>query len=160
MLKFYDVENNYVRFLQTHDKRIPNVSETGNSKFLCGVVLAINGVDYYAPISSNTNVYQTSYPIAGANGKIISTIRFCFMFPAPLTVLTEKNFKQIRKINNPYADLLQKEWVNCRDNEKLILNKALSVYNIGCNKEHKFNYTCCDFKLLEQVFGNYQKKFG
>ena len=157
MLKFYDVDNDYVKFLQLHDRQVPNISYAGNNKFLCGVVLSVNGVDYYAPVSSNTTIYRTSYPIKDSKGAVIATIRFCFMFPAPMSALTVKDFKQLRKTDRLYADLLQKEWNDCRDNAGSIINKALSVYKIGCNKEHKFNYTCCDFKLLESVFDGYIK---
>lgn len=82
--------------------------------------------------------------------RVIATIRFCFMFPAPFEVLTEKNFKIIDSTDSKYADLLSIEYNCCLSNEAKILTKAKSVYKIGCNKAHKFNYTCCDFKLLEK----------
>ena len=119
MLKFYDVDEKYVKFLQSHDNQIPNISYTNNNKFLCG---------------------------------IIATIRFCFMFPVPLAYVTEKDFSKIRKRDSAYADLLLKEWRDCDKNELAILTKAESIYKIGCNKSHPFNYTCCDFKLLEREY--------
>ena len=151
MLKFYDVDDRYVKFLQSHDKQVPNITYFGYNKFICGIVLSINGCDYYAPISSNKNVYRTSYPIT-ASGIVIATIRFCFMFPAPLSVLTEKDFAQVRKTDNAYADLLLKQWRCCQTNYNAIMLKAQTVYKIGCNKNHYFNHACCDFKMLESVY--------
>lgn len=150
MLKFYDIDENYVKYLQSIDKQIPNISYNTNNKFICGVVLNINNFNYYAPISSNSQIQRTNLPIFDKQGKIIATIRFCFMFPAPISVLTEKNFKIVNSVNSKYADLLAIEYNYCLSIEPNILAKARSVYKIGCNKNHKFNYTCCDFKLLEQ----------
>ena len=47
MLKFYDIDEDYIKFLKTIDKQVPNVKYDSNNKFLCGVVLDINGVKYY-----------------------------------------------------------------------------------------------------------------
>lgn len=150
MLKFYDVDEKYVAYLQSIDRQIPNIRYDSNNKFICGIVLDINGFSYFAPISSNPQIQRTNLPIFDKHNKVIATIRFCFMFPAPPTALTEKNFKLIDKIDSKYADLLSTEYNYCTINEPRILQKAKAVYEIGCNKAHKFNYTCCDFKLLEQ----------
>jgi len=155
MLKFYDVDDNYVRFLQIHDNQVPNISYFSNNKFICGIVLSVNNSNYYAPVSHNTTVHRTSYPIKDSHGNIIATIRFCFMFPAPLSVLTVKDFAHIRTYDSKYADLLLKEWNDCNANTNAIISKANSVYQIGCNSSHYLNYTCCDFILLEQKMQEY-----
>ena len=154
MLKFYGVEENYVNYSKTIDKQIPDISYYTNNKFVCGIVLNINGINYYAPISHTTHKFRTSKLIYD-NGVPISSIRFSFMFPAPKSVLTQKDFKQIRLQDKHYADVLAAEYKFCVTNESSILQKANSVYAIGCNKEHKFNYTCCDFKKLESEYSKY-----
>ena len=157
MLKFYDINENYVEYLQTIDRQIPNIGYSTNNKFICGIILNIDGYNYYAPVSSNTKMYRTSFSIKNKNNFIIATIRFCFMFPAPFDVLMEKNFKLVKQSNSRYADLLINEYDYCVLNEDKILKKAKSVYDIGCNKKHKFNYTCCDFKLLENKMSGYEE---
>ena len=82
MLRFYDVDENFVRYLQSVDRQIPNVSSSANSKFVCGIVLRINGIDYYAPISSITQTQRTNLPIIDKKRKVLATVRFSFMFPA------------------------------------------------------------------------------
>ena len=77
------------------------------------------------------------------------------MFPAMPSVLVVKDFSAIRKRDQAYADLLLKEWNDCNGNDTQIKNKAISVYKIGCNKNHPFNYACCDFRLLESLYMNY-----
>lgn len=157
MLKFYDIDENYIQFLKTIDRQVPDVKYNSNNKFLCGVVLEINGVKYYAPISYKTDKQQTNLQIFD-NGIPISTIRFSFMIPAFDEVLTYKNFKEIAKTDPSYASLLHAEHSYCSNNVTEIKEKALSVYKIGCNKKHKLNYTCCDFKKLEKHYMEYKDK--
>ena len=102
MLKFYDIDENYIQFLKTIDRQVPDVKYDSNNKFLCGVVLEINRVKYYAPISHKTDKQQTNLQIFD-NGVPISTIRFSFMIPAFDEVLTYQNFKDIAKIDPNYA---------------------------------------------------------
>lgn len=156
MLRFYDIDENYVKYLQTIDKQIPNIHYSTNNKFVCGVVLDINGVKYYAPIS-HMNKQQRTNMLIYDKGRPISSIRFSFMLPATNDVLTVKNFADIAKTNQSYADVLAAEYKYCSDNIQSVYDKALAVYKIGCNKSHKFNYTCCDFLKLEQEYQKYNK---
>ena len=154
MIKFYDVDKNYINFLKTIDSQIPNIEYEGNNKFVCGIVLTINNINYYAPISHMINRQRTNIQIT-ENGRVLSTIRFSFMFPAMENVLTVKDFSVIAQNNQQYADLLSAEYRFCRTHEAEIYNKALQVYKIGCNKNHVLNYTCCDFKKLEEHYLEY-----
>ena len=98
-----------------------------------------------------TNKQQTNMLIKD-NGVPISTIRFSFMIPATEEVLIYKNFAEIAKKDPAYADLLSKEYKFCRDNLDSISEKAMKVYEIGCNPNHKLNYVCCKFKKLENHY--------
>lgn len=124
-------------------------------QFVCGVVLKINGVNYYAPISHTTKKYQTSMLIYENNAPI-SSIRFSFMLPAYEDILKINNFKQIAKIDQNYANIISAEYNYCLKHESEIRQKAQSVYKIGYNKNHRLNYTCCDFQKLEQEYMNYK----
>lgn len=149
MLKFFDVDANYANYLRGFDSRIPNITYKTHNKFVCGIVLRIGDYDYFAPISSNTAKQQTNMVIKDKNGTDLSSIKFCFMFPAPPDLVTVKDFKTIRQQDSAYADLLEKELEFCRNNEAGILSKAQKVYAIGCNPQHVLHGNCCDFKLLE-----------
>lgn len=157
MLKFYDIDENYVKYLQKIDKQVPNICYETNNKFVCGIVLKVNDINYYAPISHMTTKQQTNMQIF--DGKVpIATIRFSFMIPAYDEVLMQKKFAEIAKVNSKYADLLGAEYRYCVSHEKEINEKALAVYKIGCNKNHRLNYTCCDFKKLEVEYLKYKIK--
>lgn len=155
MLNFYDIDENYINFLKTIDSQVPNVKYDSNNKFVCGIVLKVNGVNYYAPVSHKTDKQQTNMQIFD-NDVPIATIRFSFMIPAFNEVLTRKNFKDIAKTNPSYAALLHAEYSYCSAHLKDIQAKASSVYRIGCNKNHRLNYTCCDFKKLEAEYLKYK----
>lgn len=157
MLKFYDVNPNYINFLKQLDTKVPDISYDTNNKFVCGTVLNIKGTEYFVPVSHNTTLYRTSLGIYDHN-TVIATLRFSFMFPATDSVLTEKNFNDIRKVDAPYADLLSKEWLYCIHNEKKIQSKALSVYKMGTNEHHAMFKNCCNFKLLEEKYKEYNKE--
>ncbi|WP_099470091.1 type III toxin-antitoxin system ToxN/AbiQ family toxin [Konateibacter massiliensis] len=156
-MKFYDIDKDYVKYLQKFDKKVPNIEYSTNNKFVCGVVFKCNGIAYYAPISHITNKQQTNLQIF-QDDKVISTIKFSFMIPAYDNVLVEKKFKEIAKQDQKYADLLYSEYMYCLKHKDEIYKKATSVYKIGCNKNHKLNYACCDFKLLESIYLNYDIK--
>ena len=94
MLRFYDIDTDYIKFLKTIDHQVPNVKYNSNNKFVCGIVLEVNNIKYYAPISHKTEKQQTNIQIFD-NGKPISTIRFSFMLPAFDDVLFLKDFKEI-----------------------------------------------------------------
>lgn len=149
MLKFYDIDPAYANYLQQFDRRIPDISYGTNSKFVCGIVLSIAGYNYFAPISSNTVKQQTNILIEDDNGRVLSSIKFSFMFPAPGSAITPKNFREVRKVDYAYADLLEKEYKFCKKNEQAIRDKAMKVYKIGCNPGHKLHRNCCNFRLLE-----------
>ena len=155
MLKFYDIDKNYINFLKTIDTQVPDIEYSSNNKFVCGIVLEINGVKYYAPISHKTDKQQTNLQIFD-KGRPISTIRFSFMIPAYDEVLKIKDFKSIAQSDPNYAALLHAEYSYCSSHLNDIKAKALAVYNIGCNKNHRLNYTCCDFKKLEEHYTEYK----
>lgn len=154
MIKFYDVDKNYINFLRSIDRQIPKFDYSTHDKFVCGIVLSVGDVNYYAPISHFNKQQKTNFPIYD-KGSIISTVRFCFMFPVPSDVLTIKDFKAIAKTDVHYADLLNTEYNYCKSHIDDLLKKANDVYRIGCNKNHFLNHTCCDFKKLEKEYTNY-----
>lgn len=156
MLGFYDVDKDYIDYLKKIDHQIPNVSYESNNKFVCGVVFNVNDIQYYAPISHMNRKQRTNMPIY-SKGKIISTIRFSFMFPAFDSVLVRKDFGEIAKANEQYARLLRTEYRFCVSHQDQIRQRAKQVYDIRCNKDHALNYTCCDFTKLEKYYLDFNK---
>ena len=52
-IQFYYVDPDYINYLKQVDPRVPDVEYTERRrKMICGAVLEVNGVSYYAPLSS------------------------------------------------------------------------------------------------------------
>jgi protein AbiQ len=145
-LKFYDIDENYINYLKTFDRQVPNVHYNKFNKFFCGIVLQVGQYDYFAPITSLTKQQRTNFLIYD-KGRAISSIRFSFMIPAFPEVLILKDFN---KQPQSYRDLLNAEIKYCNQSVDKIYKKAKQVYKIGTNRNHPLSYTCCDFNLLEQ----------
>jgi len=154
MLEFFQVEDQYIKFLQKFDKRIPIISYKTHDKFLCGTVLRIGNHHYYVPVSSVTKQMHTNFALYDAKGALLSSLRFCFMFLATAQVLTRISIKGIKQNDPQYAALLQEEWNYCRANEASILTIAKRVFKMGCNANHPLHYACCDFPMLEREYVN------
>lgn len=152
MFKFYDVDKKYINVLQKVDNQIPNFDYARNTKFVCGIVLNINNCDYFSPVSSFNQRQKTNVVIYD-KGRALSSIRFCFMFPAFQEVIQVKDFS---KESSEYIDLLNAEIKFCNKNVELILKTAKETYKIGTNKRHPLNYTCCDFLKLEEESQKYR----
>lgn len=144
-LKFYEVDENYLHYLKNFDRQIPDMNYTRFNKFVCGVVLTIGNLNYFAPISSFKKKQSTNFVI-NDKGRDISSIRFCFMFPAPDEVIKLKDFSTVPE---HYRDLLNAEVNFCNKNVGEIHKIAQKVYKIGTNPNHPLSHTCCNFKLLE-----------
>ena len=150
MIAFYEVDKQYADYLRTYESKVPQIQYEGKSKFVCGVVLVVNDCTYFAPISSQKDRQQTNIQITDKSGMVLSTIRFAYMFPAPIDILQKMDFHKVQETDPRYASLLQKEYEFCRAHEAQICEKARKVYEIGCNPDHVLNRYCCDFRLLEE----------
>lgn len=155
MLKFYEVDSNYIAYLKNFDDQIPDFNYTKFNKFVCGIVLNIGSFNYFAPVSSFNQQQRTNFLIRD-NGVPISSIRFCFMFPVPPQMITLKNLS-----NEPqsYKDLVNAEIRYCNNNRSAILKQALQVYKIGSNRNIPLAKTCCDFKLLEAKYDDFIQQY-
>ena len=132
MLSFYEIDGNYINYLRTNgEKRIPRIDYKEHKKFFCGIILTINNINYFAPVSSNKNKMYTSFLIKEINKKtkeekVLSSLRFSFMFPCPMSVLHLKDFN---KEDEKYRILLRKELHYCNSNIEKIKKKLTKFIN-------------------------------
>lgn len=158
-MRFYYVDSDYVKYLRQFENKISTLDygANKNEKFICGVLLTVNNCDYYAPISSNKQLFKTSFPIYDKDN-LLSTVRLSYMFPVPKSLLTEVNFKEIKKTNLGYYSLIRKEWNYILHNQEQLIKQAEKVYKIGTSKNHFLKKNCCDFILLEEKCQQYTLK--
>ena len=146
-LKFYEVDSEYIKYLKENaDNKIPNIDYKKHKKFFCGIVLTINNFNYFAPVSSYNKKLHTTFIIKDKQ-KVISSLRFSFMFPCPIEYLNQKDFS---KEDEKYQILLRKELKYCNKNREKIIKKAKEIYKLGLNEYTRKKFNICNFKLLEE----------
>lgn len=155
-LNFYTVDSQYVDFLKKSENeqrgfsRVPDIEYGQNRKpkFLCGVVLQVNNIDYYVPVTSYKQQKPDNFLIKADNGRVISSLRFNYMFPIPKNLVAERNISN--EPDRAYRALLAQELRYCIKNQDKIQHLAERTYkrvNLGLDKGLVAN--SCAFKLLE-----------
>jgi protein AbiQ len=156
-LNFYTVDVNYVQYLQKAEQgkrgfsRVPNMaySEKYKQKFLCGIVLQINDVDYYVSVTSYKQQKPNNFLITADNGQIVSSLRFNYMFPIPKGLLAVRIIDD--EPDRSYRALLAQELRCCIKNQSVIQNLAERTYKqVLLGKDLGLVANSCDFSLLEQ----------
>ncbi len=164
-LNFFTVDNAYVKYLQDVEtakrgfSRVPDMSYSKNRKpkFLCGIVLKIGTYDYYVPVSSYKKQMPDNFLIKAKNGKVISSLRFNYMFPVPSAYIS------VRRIDiepdKAYKALLSQELRFCIKHKNEILWRATRTYKrVLLGKNPGLVYNSCDFSLLEEHARYYPNK--
>lgn len=173
-MKLYTVSDKYINYLRIFDKRVyDNKEETRKAtrKYL-GIVLKINDLNYYIPMSSpkksdykNNEIRKSIVPII----RIISneeidgipvlkgTLRLSNMIPVPDSELTLYEPKLEK--NKNYKILVEKELEFIHKNENMIEKFAKIIYNQKVNNYNvSYIENIVDFKLLEQKCIEYINK--
>ena len=155
-LNFYTVDSAYVEYLKNAEiqKRgfthVPNMVYGNNrkQKFLCGIVLQINGVNYYVPVSSFKQKRADNFLILADSGDVVSSLRFNYMFPIPNGVVHERIIHSEPDIK--YRALLSQELRYCIKNQDIIRKYAERTYKrVQLGKDLGLVQNSCDFALLE-----------
>ena len=161
-LNFYTADLDYVKYLQEAEKkcrgfsRVPNMEYINGhkQKFLCGIVLRVNDVDYYVPVTSYKQQKSDNFLIKADNGQVVGSLRFNYMFPIP------KELIAIHIISNEpdraYRTLLAQELRYCIKNQDKIMRLAERTYKrVLLGKDMGLVVNSCDFKLLEKEYHKY-----
>ena len=161
-LNFYTADLDYVRYLQKAEQekrgfsRVPNMaySEKHKQKFLCGIVLQVNNVDYYVPLTSYKQQKPDNFLVTADNGQVVGSLRFNYMFPIP------KELVAVRVIadepDRAYRSLLAQELRCCIKNQSVIQHLAERTYKrVLLGKDQGLVVNSCDFQLLEQKCAEY-----
>lgn len=153
MIQFYEINPDYIDYLLPfaqhlfHNKQEHQV----NSRKYIGIVLCVNGLDYFVPLSSFKEKHQIMQETVDfLKIKNFAVLNLNNMFPVPKS---ERHYLDINKIENPnYRNLLRNEYRVIKVLSKKILKNAQIVYS---HKLHNGNKTklckrCNDFLLLEE----------
>lgn len=138
-LDFYEVNIDYVKYLKQFDSRIPDVVYQNRNKFVCGTLFKINGLNFFAPVSS-FNIKQNSNYVIEVGNVPVGSVRYSFMFPVPDSEIKQK------VINNEsdyqYRFLLRQELKYCNKNREVIQSKAKAIYHKALDKNTTYHKFC------------------
>ncbi len=161
-LNFYTVDLNYVDQLKSAElmhrgfSRVPDMDygELHKPKFLCGIVLQIENIDYYVPVSSYKQQKPDNFLIYSDNGQVVGSLRFNYMFPVPRKLLTERRITD--ESDRAYRSLLAQELLYCRKKQSEIMRLAERTYKrVLLGKNPGLVANSCDFILLEKICLSY-----
>ena len=155
----YDVDWDYVKYLSQaypHLYRIKKEDQANSRKYV-GIVLEINDMNYFAPLSS----YKEKHSRLKDNLDLIkikkyAVINLNYMFPVPDNCCHMVDFS---KEKNPhYRDLLRAEYRYIKMIREKIWKNAKTLYNHKLkNKESTpLAKRCYDFKELESICRAYK----
>lgn len=159
-IKFYEVNPEYIDYLGKYAKHLFQNKKEGqtNERKYIGVVLSINNVNYFAPLSSFKEKHKRMQETLDfIKIKRYAVINLNNMFPIPEG---EYKYVDINKERNPrYKDLLLSEYRYIKAIQEKIRKNAFTLYNHKLQNGNKTSLAkrCNDFVLLEKVCDEYGK---
>lgn len=173
-MKLYAVTDEYIDYLRQFDYKVYDNKEDRRKvmrKYL-GIVLTINEMNYYIPMSSpkksdykDNQIRKSIVPIVRiiSNEEIDNvpvlkgTLRISNMIPVPDSELIL--YEPKKETNKDYKILVEKELVFIEKNEEMIKKYAKIIYNQKINNyDVSYIKNVVDFKLLEEKCKEYRGK--
>ena len=158
-IALYEIDPKYIDYLSQFEEHLfknKKISQTFTRKYV-GVVLSINGFDYFVPLSSFKQKHKRlcdavdflkigTYAVINLNN----------MFPAPRRLCTRVVISAIS--GEHYKSLVRAEYRIIRQKSALILANAKAVYDHKMTNDGKSRLAmrCNDFKLLEEKCREYE----
>ena len=153
ILKIFEIENTYIDYLIPfaphlfHNKK----SNQENERKFIGIVLNVNNIDYFVPLSSFKEKHKKmknnmdflkvgTYAVLNLNN----------MFPVPKSLCYYVDIS--KETNSSYKALLSAEYriISSMENKILSNSKALYDYKIKHGNSTPLSKRCNDFLLLEE----------
>lgn len=152
-LSIFEIDSDYINYLSSfepHLFRNKKITQNFTRKYI-GIVLRINGLDYFAPLSSfkpkHKRLSETTDFIKLDNYAVVNLNN---MFPAPMNLCAKVIIKNLQ--NEHYRNLVRTEYRIIKKKQELIIKNAQAVYSHKVNSDgkSKLSKRCNDFTLLEQ----------
>ncbi len=164
-LFFYTLSIDYYKYLKNFDHRVPQIHSGKERRPFIGIILSVNGSNFYAPLSSPKPKHLTMKNAQDftkiANG-VLGAINFNNMIPVPMDSVTKINPKVNDSMSEEeikYNLMLQNQLSWCNSHKLELIDKAKKLYDKYL--QHTLNYDllsrCCDFILLESKCTLWQK---
>ena len=158
-IRFYEIDPKYIDYLLPYAPHLfaNRKANQNNERKYIGVVLHINDLDYFAPLSSAKKKH--TYIEEGLDFikiKQYAVINLNNMFPVPASVCHMVDFSKER--NPKYKDLLQAEYRYIKMIQEKIRKNARLLYNhkLKNGTDTPLAKRCNDFQLLEEKCKQYK----
>lgn len=159
-MNIYKADMDYCNYLHYYEPKISYVEKEKKNRPFVGVVLCVNGKNFFAPLTSpkrkHLTMKNTQDFLKIDNGKL-GGINLNNMLPIPRRYLHTIQIEKIEDIKYKKMLFLQINWIE--KNKLRINNRAKNLYYLV--SEHKATekliQRCCDFKLLETKCQEYME---
>lgn len=152
-LRFYTIKDDFIKKMKALDSKIQN-NYCGKRPYI-GVLIVVNGLKYYAPLSSykpkqdrinNITVFKI-YEKGNPDNKL-GVIHINNMFPVTDDQLIEVTID----VADKYGRLLQNQYEYILHSQDAIRAQAQRLYELANKNRNSFiAKLSCDFKLLESA---------
>lgn len=160
-IRFYEIRTQYIDYLVPYAPHLFHNSKKGqaNQRKYIGIVLQVNGMDYFAPLSS----FKPKHERMKEGMDFIKVLRYAVinlnnMFPVPPS---ERVYVDFVAIKDPsYKSLLLAEYRYIKSIQTKIQKNAVTLYNhkLTNGTSTSLARRCNDFSLLEAKCRNYKRK--
>lgn len=170
-MDWYVIDKEYISYLSKYDYRVGFVDYGNRLKIHIGILLTINGFQYYVPVSSAKPKHQKMsngidfYKIQDMEtGYLYAVININNMIPVPEDCATQLKYDKVgefrefanEKEKTDYIYLLQKEKKIIDSVAENLMDKARKLYKKRIEMpESSLAKRCCDFVLLEEKSKKY-----
>ena len=172
-LKWYVVDKEYVSYLKEFDNKVENIDYSNRFKPYLGIIITINEINYYVPISSvKEKHYKMNDDIdfikISENDRILGVLNLNNMIPIDNDSVKNLKYSEIERYRNfktnkeksLYISLLNMELELINNKIEKIKANAFKLYNEKTNRPNsKISKRCCDFKVLEEKCRKYKRDY-
>ena len=158
-MELYEVAAEYTGYLSQFDCRVSKEHENKYMRKFVGIVLSVNSVCYFAPLSSpkpkHKLIHSNALDVHKIDGGMLGIINLNNMIPVPEACLIKVDIGAIKDMK--YKTLLQKQVRAINKQGNRIGQKATKLYNLykSNNISEALRQRCCNFLLLETKCKNY-----
>lgn len=155
---FYKVDAAYCNFLRETDPCVPYTMEQKSARPFVGIVLNVNGFQYYAPLTSPKPKHlqmKNQIDFLKVNQGTWGAINFNNMIPVTEECVEKVDMKIMpddSKAERDYKNLLSNQLSWCNSNRDVILNQANKLHTLIVTGKGWPNLRrrCCNFLVDEQ----------
>jgi len=157
-LSFFVIDSLYITYLRSFDHRVNLMEKSPLSRRrpLVGVLLEIESIKFYAPLSSPKVKHLTmkeGQDFIKIDAGRLGVINLNNMIPVKdlwIIILDPSQLLTITKEDLEYKNLLDNQLTWCNSHKELLQRKARKLYDLILSGKARTSLVqrCCDFKLL------------